>query len=151
MHKKLILSILFPIIVIAGSLKINDKISNFSLTDQFDKIHTINSGISTIIVTFQKSTLNMVNEFLSSKSSDYLENHHAAFISNIASSPTIITRIFTIPKLRDYKHTILLIYDENNTKFSKENEKATVYSISNGQINNISFISSKYDLEGLFK
>lgn len=150
MIRKFILSILFPAIMFCSSLKINDKINSFSLTDQFDKIHTINSGISTIIVTFQKSTLNMVNEFLSSKNSDYLENHHTAFISNIASSPTIITRIFTIPKLRDYKHTILLIYDENNTKFSKENEKATVYSISNGQINNISFISSKYDLEGLF-
>ena len=54
MIKKLILSVLFPSIIFASSLKINDKISNFSLTDQFDKMHTINSGISTIIVTFQK-------------------------------------------------------------------------------------------------
>ena len=54
MIKKLILSVLFASIIFASSLKINDKISNFSLTDQFDKMHTINSGISTIIVTFQK-------------------------------------------------------------------------------------------------
>jgi hypothetical protein len=150
MIKKLILSILFPAIIFASSLKINDKISNFSLTDQFDKIHTINSGISTIIVTFQKDTLAMINSFLSSKNEDFLENNHAVFISNITSNPSIITKMFTIPHLRDYKYTILLVYDENSIKFLKEENKATIYSISNGQINNIQYISSKNELEKFF-
>jgi hypothetical protein len=69
---------LFQILIFASNLKIGDKISNFSLTDQFDGIHTITSGISTIIVTFQKETLMMVNDFLSSKSElDFLEDKHA--------------------------------------------------------------------------
>jgi hypothetical protein len=150
MIKKLILSLLFPAIILASNLKINDKISNFSLTDQFDKIHTINSGVSTIIVTFQKDTLEMINDFLSSKSEHFLEDKHAVFISNITSSPTIITRMFTIPHLRDYKYTILLIYDENSMKFLKEENKTTIYSIMNGQVNNIQYISSKDELEKIF-
>ena len=150
MIKKLILSVLFPSIIFASSLKINDKISNFSLTDQFDKIHTINSDISTIIVTFQKDTLAMINSFLSSKNEDFLENNHAVFISNITSNPSIITKMFTIPHLRDYKYTILLVYDENSIKFLKEENKATIYSITNGQINNIQYISSKNELEKFF-
>jgi hypothetical protein len=150
MLKKLILSVLFPAMIISGSLKINDKISNFSLTDQFDKIHTINDETSTIIVTFQKDTLSMINDFLSSKNSDFLEANHTVLISNIASSPSITTRMFTIPKLRDYKYYILLIYDENSTKFLKQSDKATIYSISNGQVNNISFISSKDELKKVF-
>ena len=64
MLNKFILSLLFPIIMMASSLKLNDKINSFSLTDQFDKIHTINSEVSTIIVTFEKDTLNMINDFL---------------------------------------------------------------------------------------
>lgn len=151
MLKKLILSILFPAIMMANSLKLNDKISIFSLTDQHDKIHTINSEVSTIIVTFQKETLEMINDFLSSKSNNFLQDNHAVFISNIATSPSIITRLFTIPKLRDYKYDILLIYDENSTKFLKQNDKATIYSISNGQINHISFVTTKYELEEVFK
>lgn len=151
MIKKLILSILFPAIMFCSSLKINDKISNFSLTDQFDKIHTINSGVSTIIVTFQKDTLEMINDFLSSKSENFLEDKHAVFISNITSSPTIITRMFTIPHLRDYKYTILLVYDENSMRFLKEENKATIYSILDGQVNNIQYISSKDELEKLLK
>jgi hypothetical protein len=50
----------------------------------------------------------MINDFLSSKSEHFLEDKHAVFISNITSSPTIITRMFTIPHLRDYKYTILI-------------------------------------------
>jgi hypothetical protein len=151
MLNKFILSLLFPIIMMASSLKLNDKINSFSLTDQFDKIHTINSEVSTIIVTFEKDTLNMINDFLSSKDSNFLKKNHTVFVSNIASSPSIITRIFVIPKLRDYKYDILLIYDENSTKFLKQGDKVTIYSILNGEVNNIKYISTKSELEGLFK
>jgi hypothetical protein len=150
MIKQLILSLLFPAIMLASNLKMNDKISNFSLTDQFDKIHTINSGVSTIIVTFQKDTLELINDFLSAKSENFLENNHAVFISNITSSPNIITRMFTIPHLRDYKYTILLVYDQNSMKFLKEDNKVTIYSIFNGQVNDIQYISSKDELEKFF-
>ena len=75
----------------------------------------------------------------------------AIFISNITSNPTIMTKMFTIPHLRDYKHTILLVHDENSIKFLKEENKATIYSISGGQVNNIQYISSKDELERFFK
>ena len=61
MLKKLILSILICFYANAATLKIDDKISTFSLANQFDKIHTITSEISTIIVTFQRETSNLVN------------------------------------------------------------------------------------------
>jgi RNA recognition motif-containing protein len=150
MIKKLILSILFPAIVIASNLKINDKIGNFSLTDQFDKIHTINSGVSTIIVTFQRDTLELINDFLSAKNENFLEDKHAVFINNITSSPNIIRKMFTIPHLRDYKYTILLVYDQNSIKFLKEENKVTIYSIFNGQVSNIQYLSSKDELEKFF-
>jgi RNA recognition motif-containing protein len=150
MIKKLILSILFPAIVIASNLKINDKIGNFSLTDQFDKIHTINSGVSTIIVTFQRDTLELINDFLSAKNENFLEDKHAVFINNITSSPNIIRKMFTIPHLRDYKYTILLVYDQNSIKFLKEENKVTIYSIFNGQVSNIQYLSSKDELENFF-
>ncbi|MCG3717929.1 hypothetical protein L5F50_01935 [Aliarcobacter butzleri] len=151
MIKQLILSIIFVNSLFAVNLKIEDKISNFSLTDQFDKIHTISNDIKIIIVTFQKDTLLMVNNFLSSKSSDFLENHKAIVINDISSTPNIITKMFTLPKLRDYKYSILLIYDENNTKFTKQTGKITTYSLENGVIKDIKFLSSTCELEEFLK
>ena len=104
MLKIFILLVIATNFIFAGNLKVGDKLNNFSLTDQFDGIHTITNNIETIIITFQKETLMMVNDFLSSKSSIFLEEHHAILINNISSTPTIITKMFIIPKLRDYKY-----------------------------------------------
>ena len=151
MLKKLILSTLICFYANATTLKIDDKISTFSLVNQFDKIHTITSEISTIIVTFQRETSNLVNEFLSSQQSDYLDKNNTIFINNISGNPSIIVKMFTIPKMRDYKYDILLIYDENNKKFMEEENKITVYFIKNGFVKDIKFLSSIYELEGVFK
>ena len=151
MLQKLILSMMVCIYANAGTLKIDDKISTFSLVNQFDKMHTITSEISMIIVTFQKETTNLVNDFLSSKSSDFLDKNNTIFINNISSIPSIVVKIFTIPKMRDYKYDILLIYNENSKKFKEEEDKITVYFIENGFVKDIKFISSIYQLEGVFK
>ncbi|MDD3055137.1 MAG: hypothetical protein PHE16_04590 [Aliarcobacter sp.] len=151
MLKKLILSTLICFYANAATLKIDDKISTFSLVNQFDKIHTITSEISTIIVTFQRETSNLVNEFLSSQQSDYLDKNNTIFINNISGNPSIIVKMFTIPKMRDYKYDILLIYDENNKKFMEEENKITVYFIKNGFVKDIKFLSSIYELEKVFK
>lgn len=151
MLKKLILSTLICFYANAATLKIDDKISTFSLANQFDKIHTITSEISTIIVTFQRETSNLVNDFLSSKQSDFLDKNNTIFINNISGNPSIIVKMFTIPKMRDYKYDILLIYDENNKKFMEEENKITVYFIKNGFVKDIKFLSSIYELEGVFK
>ncbi len=151
MLKKLILSILICFYANAATLKIDDKISNFSLPNQFDKIHTVTNEISIIIVTFQKETTNIVNNFLSSKSSDFLDKNNSIFINNISCSPSVVVKMFTIPKMRDYKYDILLIYNENNKKFKEEENKITIYFVENGFIKDIKFISSIYELEGVFK
>ena len=151
MLRKLILSTLICFYANAATLKIDDKISTFSLANQFDKIHTITSEISTIIVTFQRETSNLVNDFLSSKQSDFLDKSNTIFINNISGNPSIIVKMFTIPKMRDYKYDILLIYDENNKKFMEEENKITVYFIKNGFVKDIKFLSSIYELEGVFK
>ena len=151
MLRKLILSILISIFANGSALKIDDKISSFSLPNQFDKIHTISSEISIIIVTFEKESANLVNDFLSSKNSDFLDKNNTIFINNISSIPSIVVKMFTIPKMRDYKYDILLIYNENNKKFIEEENKITVYFIQNGYIKDIKFISSIYELEGFFK
>ena len=151
MFRKLILSILLSTLVYSSSLKLNDKISNFSLTDQFDRIHTITSEVSTIVITFEKETLNSVNDFLSKKEKDFLERNNAIFIANISCLPNIFTRMFTLPKLRDYKYPILLIYDEKSAKFFEVENKITVYSIENGIVKDIKYLNSIFELEEILK
>jgi len=149
MLKKLLLLPLFTLFLYANSFEINSHIGSFSLPTQFDEKQTVDSSIQTIIVSFEKDTGKDINQFLSSKDKDFLKNHHAVFIANIAKMPSIITKMFALPKMRDYKHNILLIYDENDKRFISQEEKSTVYKLENGVIKSISFIT-KEDLEKIF-
>lgn len=143
MMKKIFLVTLFVYTLSwANDFDVNNKLPHFSLPDQFDKIHTINEKITTIIVSFEKDTGAMVNEFLSLQDKSYLSQHHAVFIANISGMPTIITKMFALPKMRDYAHNILLIYDENDKRFSAKEGMSTVYKLNNGVIKEIFYVSS---------
>ncbi|MDD2895325.1 MAG: hypothetical protein PHG81_04820 [Aliarcobacter sp.] len=151
MKQKLILLILICIFARASTLKIDDKISSFSLPNQFDKIHTINSEISKIIVTSEKENVTLINDFLSSKNSDFLDKNHTVFIDNISKVSSLIVKMFVIPKLREYDYDILLIYNENSKKFLEQENKISVYIIENAKVTDIKYISSKEELERIFK
>ena len=150
MIRKLILSISFSILLFGGALKIEDKIGTFSLTNQFDKIEIIKADISTIIVSFDDKSLDIVTKFLAKKPDDFLKNTNSIFIANISCKPSVVTRMFTLPKLRDLKYDIMIINDEKNIKFSKQHEKITIYKISEGTIKSISYIDSIEALEEFF-
>jgi len=151
MKKKLILLILISIFAKASTLKIDDKISSFSLPNQFDKIHTINGEISKIIVSFQRDDINLINDFLSSKNSDFLDKNNTVFIDNISKVSSLIVKMFIIPKLREYHYDILLIYNETSKKFLEQENKISVYLIENGTVKDIKYISTKEELERVFK
>ena len=150
MKKKLILLILICIFAKASTLKIDDKISSFSLPNQFDKIHTIDGEISKIIVTSEKENVELINDFLSSRDSDFLDKNHTVFIDNISKVSSLIIKMFVIPKLREYNYDVLLIHNENSKRFLEEKNKISVYIIENAKIKDIKYISTKEELERVF-
>ncbi len=149
MFKKILLLTLFALFLQASSFETNQEIGNFSLPNQFDEKQTVDSSIKIIIVSFEKGTGKDINQFLSTKDKDFLKNHHAVFIANISGMPSIITKMFALPKMRDYKHSVLLIYDEEDDRFVSKEDKSTLYRLENGVIKSISYIT-KEDLEKIF-
>jgi hypothetical protein len=150
MFKTLLLSLF-----ISGSLwantafNVGDKIGNFSLLNQFDVKQTVDNSIQLIVVSFEKDTGAQLNEFLSQQTPEFLQQHHAAFIANISGMPMIITKMFALPKMRNYKHPILLIYDENDIRFKSQEGKSTLYKLQDGVIQSIEFITQD-DLKTIF-
>lgn len=126
-----------------------DKIGNFSLLNQFDVKQTVDNSVETIVVSFEKDTGAQLNEFLSKQTPDFLQQHKAVFIANISGMPSIITKMFALPKMRNYKHSILLIYDESDVRFKSQEGKSTVYKLKDGIIQSIEFITQD-DLKTIF-
>lgn len=64
--------------------------------------------------------------------------------------PSIITKMFALPKMRSYKHNILLIYDEEDNRFKSKEGKSTLYRLKDGVIKSITYID-KTDLPKVFE
>jgi hypothetical protein len=147
MIKKLLLLALIATALFSSEIKLNDKLRVFVLPDQFGTYHTVDRHTKTIIVSFEKDTGKDVNTFLASKNPNYLKEHSAVFIANISEMPALITRMFAMPKLKKYKHTILLINNEDDDRFSAKEEKITIYKLENSVVKKIYYISSAKDID----
>ncbi|RXJ65818.1 hypothetical protein CRV08_14230 [Halarcobacter ebronensis] len=150
MKKTLLAIFMFSTLLFANSFKVGENIGTFSLPNQFDEKKSINSDVKLILVSFEKDTGKEVNTFLASKPKEFLALHNAVFIANISGMPSIITKLFAMPKMREYKHSILLIYDEEDDRFVKEDEKTTIYKLENGVIKSISYVTAD-ELEKVFE
>jgi len=56
---------------------------------------------------------------------------------------------FALPKMKKYNYNILLIYDEEEKRFLKQEEKLTVYKLENGVITSVEYVAAK-DIPTIF-
>lgn len=147
MLRKILLTFLFLYsLSFADIYKKGDIIKPFSLPDQFDKVHQVNSkDYNTIVMAFEKDLAVMFNDFLQTKGSSYLEETNTLFISDIHTMPSFVTNLFALPKMRKYGYPLLLMY-EKNTLFPKKEEALTILELKNNKIENIVFIKDEKDI-----
>ena len=130
----------------------NAFVSQISSNDYLESLLTVNRENlerqdKTLAVQIQK-TDSLVNEYLKTKSSLYLQKKRSIFIADIHEMPTLITNMFALPKLQKYKHLIYLHYSNKfQAVVPNKKEKVTLLHIKDGKIQNISYISTKKELQ----
>ena len=147
MIKKLLFVALIATTLFSSEIKKDDKLRVFVLPDQFGAYHTVDRHTQTIIVSSQKDTSKDINTYLSTKKPNYLKESSAVFIANISKMPAIITKMFALPKLKEYKHNILLINNEDDDRFSNKEEKITIYKLENSVVKKVYYINSSKEIE----
>ncbi|MBU1641774.1 hypothetical protein KKE54_00320 [bacterium] len=147
--KSLFLASLLFAVTLSADYKAGEKVPPITLPDQFGKEVTLRSDDTTLIMAFEKDASVGVNEYLKTKPSAFLAEHHTKYISDISAMPTIITKLFALPKMKDYPFSLMLIYDDFGKQFNREKGKITVFQLRQGMIQSIGFISDK-ELPSLF-
>ena len=147
--KHLIIVLFLTSLAWTKPLDINDSLPIITLNDQFGNSHTIDKNISKIIISFDKKSSVLANKFISLKkdSANYLNENNMAFIANITAMPALITKLFAMPKMKKYKHTILLIDDDENDMFLTKKKHISVYHIENAKVKNITYIKGLETLD----
>lgn len=153
MFKKILLATLLALGLNAASLNIDSSIVDIKIKDQFDKVHTLNESVKTILFASDKGTSDMLRDYLLplSEKENVLEKNGAVYVADISGMPSLISKFIALPKMKKYPFSILLLDDSNKDNFVKEDGKIIVYSVVDGKITNIEKISSKEELANIIK
>nr|WP_276616138.1 hypothetical protein [Pseudomonas syringae] len=92
----------------ANALQVGERLSSWTLLDQYDQPYTLNNQTQTLLVARSMDAAKLVNAALQDKPKGFLESRHTVFVADIQKMPTIIAKMFAIPKMRDYGYRVML-------------------------------------------
>jgi uncharacterized protein YxeA len=119
------------------------------LKDQNGNIHTLPADTKTVIFAFSKDGAHTCNDYFATKNPEYLAQNKTVFIADVSAAPSLIRSMFIMPGLKDFKHTVLLLDDEQQAApFRKDmdTEKIVVVNLDNGTISKINTITTQDEL-----
>ena len=142
--KFLIASLLFVNILFAQTLNVGDKYPSFKIPDQFAKFTKVYHHDEWVIMTFEKDISAELSSYLQKKESNYLPSKKTKYVADISGMPTIITKMFALPKMKKYNYKIQLIHsEEQGAQFPRQDKMITVFKINNYKIESIKFMKPK--------
>jgi hypothetical protein len=117
-------------------------------TDQWDKQQVLDGDTRLIIYSNHKAGSGWVKEALEDLSSTDLDSRHWLYVANISKMPKMISKMFAIPKMRDYSFAVALVRDDEAVKsWPAETDKVMVYQLDNLSIQAIDYFDSAESLQ----
>ncbi|MGL5016936.1 MAG: hypothetical protein ACRDBP_02300 [Luteolibacter sp.] len=129
------------------------KVEPFTAKDQFENAFTFKPAETKfLLVSHDMETGKKANAVLSPLGKDFLGSKKAVYMANIFGMPGI-GRMFAMPKMKKYNHTIILADDEALiARFPVQAGKVTVLTLSNGKVGSIAYWTPATEgIEGFLK
>jgi hypothetical protein len=129
------------------------KVEAFSAKTQHDKEFTFKpADTQFLLVTHDMETGKKANAILTTVGPDNLTNKKVVYLANIHGMPGV-GRMFALPKMRKYSHTIILGDDAGLiAKFPEEKNKVTVLKLSDGKVTSVRYWDpGAEDVDGFLK
>jgi hypothetical protein len=116
------------------------KVAAFSAKTQHDKDFTLKPADTRfLLVSHDMETGKKANAVLTTVGPDNLTKKKVVYLANIYGMPGV-GRMFALPKMRKYSHTIILGDDaELIAKFPEEKNKVTVLKLSGGKVTSVKY------------
>ncbi|RXT91799.1 hypothetical protein B1F69_13890 [Pseudomonas syringae] len=132
---------LLPILLLAllpltaNALQVGERLSSWTLLDQYDQPYTLNNQTQTLLVARSMDAAKLVNAALQDKPKGFLESRHTVFVADIQKMPTIIANMFAIPKMRDYSYRVMLDRDARIVpQYAGDDDKVLWLQLRDGQL-----------------
>jgi hypothetical protein len=108
-YRSVLLLCLLPLL--ANALEVGDRLTSWTLLDQFDQAFTLDNRTQTLLVARSMDGAKLVNAALQGEPKGFLEARHAVFVADIQRMPALIAKMFAVPAMRDYDYRVMLDRD----------------------------------------
>jgi hypothetical protein len=133
----------------AKALEIGDRLAPWTLLDQYDQPYTLNDQTRTLLVARSMDAAKMVNQALENKPKGFLESRQTVFVADIQKMPTVIAKMFAIPKMRDYSYRVMLDRESRIVpRYAGDEDKVLWLQLRDGQLVSQRQFSSAEQLRG---
>lgn len=153
MLKKILVSclFLFSFSVFANPLQVGQTLAPIELKSQHGKAVKVAIDVKTIVFAVEKAPSDLINNFLTKQDSAFLTKNKTYFIADISGMPSLITKMFAIPKMKKRPYEILLARKAAKVAFiPRKKDFATVLKISGGKIMAVEFVNNVDQLNKAF-
>ncbi|SEB07300.1 hypothetical protein SAMN05660964_03399 [Thiothrix caldifontis] len=131
----------------AAELKVGDALPAISLKDQHDKAITVAADVQTLLFAIEKPPSELLNTYLMKQDKDFLTTKKAYFLADISGMPSMITKMFALPNMRERPYSILLAYDAKEAEFMpRQKDHVTLVKVKAGKVDKILFIKDEATL-----
>ena len=135
----------------ADTLKVSSSLSelnNYKYETPHKRPVKVPKTTELVVFAFEKDTGAIVNEYLNTQSPFYMPKHKAVFIADINRMPSIITKMFALPKMQKYKHPVFLHYSDQLELFiPHQEERLTLARFKEGKVESIRYITTTAELK----
>ena len=162
MIKQLLISgLLFGFLALANTahagdsikpLKVGNTLPPLTLKTQYGKNVTIGKEAKALLFAVEKAPSALINDFLLKQEVDYLVKNKAYFVADISGMPSMITKMFAIPKMKKHPYDILLAKNAAKVAFiPRKKQFVTVVKIAAGKVTAIMFLNKAEQLAGTLR
>lgn len=135
----------------AAELQVGGVFPGLILQDQHENKATVPSDAGIVVFAADKAGADLVNAYLKDQPAKHLLQRRARFVSDISGMPSMITRMFALPRMREYPYPIYLVRDEGSVSFiPRRKGHVTVMYLQEGKITGISYVSREGDFDNVF-
>lgn len=136
----------------ADTLKTGDLLPQLSLNDQHDKATIIDKGVTRIIFAADNTAASLVTAMLDSKDPSWLTQTNSVYLADIHKMPSLISKMFALPQLREKPYRIILGREEADlAMFARQKGCVTLIPVSDLKLGDSNFACTEEALKEAIK
>ncbi|MBK1630404.1 hypothetical protein CKO31_06510 [Thiohalocapsa halophila] len=126
---------------------VGQALPELGLTDQHERPGPIEAGTRLVLFAPDRESSELAHGVLEATGGETLEQAGVRYVADISAMPGLVTRMFALPKMRDYSYSMLLGREAADTAMlPRRDGELTLIGLEAGSVTDLSYVGTEAEL-----